>query len=59
MLTGTRPFGSGNVSEVLAEVIKSDPNWEALPDTTPARIQQVVRRCLQKDTKQRLHDVAD
>ena len=59
MLTGRRPFGGGNVSEVLAEVLKSDPNWEALPDATPATLRQVVRRCLQKDPKQRLHDVAD
>ena len=59
MLTGTRPFEGGNVSEVLAEVIKSDPNWEAFPDATPATLRQVVRRCLQKDPKQRLHDVAD
>ena len=59
MLTGTRPFGGGNVSEVLAEVIKSEPNWEALPDATPATLRQVVERCLQKDARQRLHDVAD
>ena len=59
MLAGTRPFGGGNVSEVLAEVIKSDPNWEAFPDATPATLRQVVRRCLQKDPRQRLHDVAD
>ena len=59
MLTETRPFDGGNISEVLAEVIKSDPNWEALPHATPARLRQVVRRYLQKDPKQRLHDVAD
>jgi len=59
MLTGARPFGGTNISEVLAEVIKSDPDWEALPDTTPGRLRQVVRRCLQKDPQQRLHDVAD
>ncbi len=35
MLTGTRPFGGGNVSEVLAEVIKSEPDWKALLDATP------------------------
>ncbi len=40
-------------------MIKSDPNWEALPDATPARLRQVVRRCLQKDPKQRVHDVGD
>ena len=59
MLTGTRPFGGGNVSEVLAEVIKSEPDWEALSEATPATLRQVVRRCLQKDPRQRLHDVAD
>ena len=59
MLTGTRPFHGANTSEVLAAVIKSDPDWEALPDGTPSTLRQVVRRCLQKDPKQRLHDVAD
>ena len=59
MLTGVRPFDGGNVSEVLAEVIKSDPSWEALPAATPATLRQVVQRCLQKDPRQRLHDVAD
>ena len=59
MLTGVRPFGGGNVSEVLAEVIKSEPDWEALPDATPTHIRLVERQCLQKDPRLRLHDVAD
>ena len=52
MLTGILPFTGGTVSEVLAEVLKSDPDWEALPDETPATVGQVVRRCLQKDPRQ-------
>ena len=59
MLTGRRPFEGRDVSEVLAGVIKSEPDWERLPDATPATVRQVVRRCLPKDPKQRLHDVPD
>ena len=59
MLAGTRPFGGGNVSEVLAEVIKSDPNWEALPEATPARLRQVVRRCLEKEPRERVQAIGD
>ena len=59
MLTGALPFPGGTVSEVLAEVLKSDPAWDSLPEATPVPVGQVLRRCLQKDPKQRLHDVAD
>ena len=59
MLTGTCPFAGDNVSEILAGVIKSDPNLEALPDATPARLRQVVRRCLEKEPRARLQAIGD
>ena len=59
MLTGQRPFVGDDVADTLAAVLRGEVDLEALPDATPARLRQVVRRCLQKDPKQRLHDVAD
>ena len=59
MLTGTLPFGGANVSEVLAEVLKAEPHWEALPSGMSPVLAAFLRRCLVKDPKQRLHDVAD
>jgi len=59
MLAGAKPFAGGDVSEVLATVIKTDPDWDALPGETPSRVRTLLRRCLEKDPKQRVHDVAD
>jgi serine/threonine protein kinase/Tol biopolymer transport system component len=61
MLTGCRAFApdDDNVSDVLAAVIKSDPAWSALPASAPAAIQRLLRRCLAKDPRERLHDMAD
>ncbi len=59
MLTGRHPFSGETVSDILACVLKSDPDWTALPATTPAAIRRLLRRCLQKDPRQRLHDIGD
>ena len=59
MLTGQKPFQGEDVSETLATVIKSDPDWGALPADTPPRIHQVMRAALAKQPKQRVHDIAD
>jgi serine/threonine protein kinase len=59
MLAGRRPFDGSDVSEVLASVIKSDPDWTQLPVETPAPIRRLLRRCLQKDPKRRLRDIGD
>ena len=59
MLAGTRAFRGETVSETLAEVMKSEPRWMALPPDTPANVRTIVRRCLEKDPRQRVHDIAD
>ena len=59
MLTGVRPFQGISVSEALAAIIKSDPNWDALPSGTPILITRLLRRCLAKDPRQRLGDMRD
>ena len=59
MLTGRRLFRGEDVSDTLAEVLKTDPDWSALPAATPAAIRQLLRRCLERDPKQRLRDIGE
>jgi len=59
MLTGKRAFEGEDVADTLANVLKAPPDWTALPATTPPAIDRVLRRCLEKDMRKRLHDVAD
>src|SRR6516164_3256442 len=59
MLSGQQAFAGEDVSHTLAAVIMKEPDWNALPATTPASIQRLVGRCLNKDPKQRLRDVGE
>ena len=59
MLTGRRLFDGELASDVLASVLKTDPAWSALPPDTPAAIRNLLRRCLERNPKNRLHDIAD
>ena len=59
MLTGERTFDGKTVSDTLASILKEEPDWAAVPEPTPAMIQHVLRRCLEKDPSLRLHDIAD
>ena len=59
MLTGRTPFAGDGVSATLARVIEREPDWDALPGTLSAVLATYLRRCLEKDPKQRIHDVAD
>ena len=59
MLTGEMAFHGDTVSETMAAVLKNDPDWSLLPVTTPIRVRVLLRRCLQKDPKQRLRDIGD
>jgi eukaryotic-like serine/threonine-protein kinase len=59
MLTGRRAFGGEDVTETLAAVVKSEPAWDAVPDTVSPSVRTFLHRCLQKNVKQRLHDIAD
>lgn len=59
MLTGRRAFEGKTVSDILAAVIRAEPNWAPLPASTPAAIRKLLARCLQKDAKQRLQAVGE
>ena len=59
MLVGARAFRGDDVSETLAKVIERAPDYEALPAKTPFLIRRLLRRCLEKDRRERLQDVGD
>jgi Tol biopolymer transport system component len=59
MLTGKRAFDGDDVTDVLAFIITKEPDWGALSPGTPAPLQKLLRRCLEKDRKRRLADIAD
>jgi serine/threonine-protein kinase len=59
MLTGRRAFPGDDVTDTLAAVVLRDPDWSALPPSTPDAIRRLLIRCLRKDPKQRLRHIAD
>jgi len=59
MLSGAKAFRGETTSDVLAAVIKSEPEWGTLPAATPVGVQRLIRRCLQKDVRQRLQAIGD
>ena len=58
MLTGRRAFAGEDTSDTLAAVIEDDPDWGALPQSTPSAIRRLLRRCLAKDPKARAADAS-
>src|SRR5215468_10388285 len=59
MLTGRRAFGGDDVSHTLALVMTKEPEWTALPSSTPPALRGLLRRCLGKDPKRRLQAIGD
>ena len=49
MLTGRPPFTGQTVAETMAAILEREPDWKALPSSTPARIRELLRHCLQRD----------
>ncbi len=59
LLTGRQAFVGETVLDTLTAVTKSEPDWSRLPATTPPGVVRLLRRCLEKDPKARLRDIAD
>src|SRR5262249_47943881 len=59
MLARRAAFRGETVSDTIASILGGEPDWAALPETTPARIRRLLHRCLEKDPNRRLHDIAD
>jgi hypothetical protein len=58
-LTGKRAFQGDTTTEVVASILKSQPDWTLLPAETPAVVLSLMRRCFQKDPSLRLRDIGD
>jgi serine/threonine-protein kinase len=56
LLTGKQAFGGETVTDSMAAIVKSDPDWSLLPPGSPV---ELLRLCLQKDPKLRLRDIGD
>jgi serine/threonine-protein kinase len=59
MLTGRRAFDGDDISTSLAAVLKTDPDWQLLPTTTPTGLRRLLMHCLKKDPKDRLQAIGD
>ena len=59
MLAGQRPFPGSPIADALAAVVGREPDWTLLPSSTPLRVRELLRRCLQKDPARRLRDIGD
>jgi serine/threonine-protein kinase len=59
MLTGKLAFQGETVTDTLAAVVRGEPEWRALPATTPTSVRTLLERCLRKDLKNRLQAIGD
>ena len=59
MLTARRTFSGETISDTIAAILDREPDWTALPPALPPEVRRLVRRCLQKDPRRRIHDIAD
>jgi Tol biopolymer transport system component len=57
MLTGKRAFPGSDATEILAAVMRTDPDWSLLPPDTPANVRTLLRRALAKNPRERLPDI--
>jgi hypothetical protein len=59
MLTGRQAFAGETTSDIIAAILSRDPDMNILPGGTPQKMTDLIRRCLEKDPRSRLHDIAD
>jgi serine/threonine-protein kinase len=59
LLTGKRAFRGETIQDTIAAVLELEPDLQGLPPLSPAKIRELLRRCLQKDPQRRLRDIGD
>ena len=59
LLTSKQCFSGETLTDVLAAVVRAEPDWDALPNGTPGAIRRLLRRCLTRESKQRLRDIGE
>ena len=58
-LAGRPIFTGETTSDLIARILEREPDWTALPEGTPARLRELLRRCLRKDAEARPRDIRD
>jgi len=58
-LTGRASFAGHTISDTIAAILKHEPDWTALPATTPPPVRRLLARCLDKDLMRRLQHIGD
>jgi serine/threonine-protein kinase len=59
MLSGRQPFHGETAAAILASVLIRDADLNALPPNLSRRLVDLIRRCLEKNPKQRWHAAGD
>jgi serine/threonine-protein kinase len=59
MLSGKSAFSGESVTDILAAVVRAEPDWAQLPPNTPRRIRELLQRCLEKESRKRLQAIGE
>lgn len=59
MLSGCQMFVGETATDIMAAVVRAEPDWNALPKNVPRRVRELLQRCLVKDEKRRLRDIGE
>jgi Tol biopolymer transport system component len=59
MVAGRHPFSAATMSDTLVSILDREPDWTLIPRETPPAVDRLIRRCLRKDSAQRLRDIGD
>ena len=59
MLTGLPLFSGESVPHILADVLRTEPDWNRLPENLHPRIRVLLAHCLRKKPRNRYHSIAD
>src|SRR5262249_26723384 len=59
MLTGRQAFQGEDVTDIIASIVKGEPDWKLVPENTPSVLRFLLRHCLKKDPANRLREITD
>ena len=59
MLTGRQMYVGETATDIMAAVVRAEPDWSLLPKNLPGRVRELLRRCLAKDDRRRLRDIGE
>ena len=59
MLTGARPFAGESVADTIGSIVSRDVDWSPLPAGVSPKVRGLLRRCLEKDHRNRLRDIGE